>query len=63
MEKIQILLQVQPVQRENRCGLCASTCPDDAVILTSKPGGDLYEPPANTIETFLKIAEERNITM
>ena len=43
------------------CGLCVSTCPEDAIQLIQKPLEKLYEPPKNTMATFMRIAEERNI--
>jgi ferredoxin len=45
------------------CGLCASTCPENVIHLIQKAADTLYSPPKNTMDTFLKIAEERNIAM
>ena len=42
------------------CGLCVSTCPEGAIHLTPKPVETAYVPPKNTMETFMRIAEERN---
>jgi electron transport complex protein RnfB len=41
------------------CGLCVSTCEDNAMSLSRKSADELYEPPKSTDEKFVRIAQER----
>lgn len=41
------------------CGLCVTTCPDEAISLLLKPEGKRREPPRHFMETYMRIAQER----
>jgi len=41
------------------CGVCVPVCPSDAIALVKKQETDQYDPPENTIETYLTMAQER----
>jgi Fe-S-cluster-containing hydrogenase component 2 len=41
------------------CGLCVTTCPQEALKLVRKPEEQLYQPPETGAETYLRIALER----
>jgi electron transport complex protein RnfB len=41
------------------CGLCVSTCEDNAMSLSRKSADELYEPPKSTDEKLARIAQER----
>jgi ferredoxin len=41
------------------CGLCVTTCPTEAMQLIKKLEEQLYEPPKNGMETYIRIARER----
>ena len=41
------------------CGLCVTTCPTEAIQLIKKLEEQLYEPPKNGMETYIRIAQER----
>ncbi|MBW1945512.1 MAG: 4Fe-4S binding protein, partial [Deltaproteobacteria bacterium] len=41
------------------CGLCVTTCPDDAIRLVKKSESEQYLPPKTGAETYIRIAEER----
>ncbi|MFO7837936.1 MAG: 4Fe-4S dicluster domain-containing protein [Desulfosalsimonadaceae bacterium] len=41
------------------CGLCVSSCPTGAMELVKKAEEDIYTPPENGMETYLRIARER----
>jgi len=41
------------------CGLCVTTCPQEALKLVRKPEEQLYQPPESGAETYLRIALER----
>ncbi len=43
------------------CGLCVTTCPSEAVSLIKKSEDQLYEPPKNNIEMYMKMASERGL--
>jgi len=43
------------------CGLCVPTCDYEAMSLVPKDAGERYEPPANTMETYINIARERGL--
>ena len=41
------------------CGLCVTTCPTEAIQLIKKMEDQLYDPPKNGMETYIRIAQER----
>ena len=41
------------------CGLCVTTCPGDAIELVQKAQDQLYIPPKNGMETYIRIMQER----
>ncbi|MEJ2040375.1 MAG: 4Fe-4S binding protein [Desulfosarcinaceae bacterium] len=41
------------------CGVCVSACPSEALSLKQKSGDDQYVPPKNTVETYIRMAQER----
>ncbi len=43
------------------CGLCVTDCPTEAIQMVQKAPEDRYEPPRNTVETYVKIAQERGL--
>ena len=43
------------------CGLCVTVCEFDAVALKDKEVGERMEPPANLVETYMKIAQEKGL--
>lgn len=43
------------------CGLCVTVCSFDAMKLKDKPLAEKIEPPANIIETYMKIAMEKGL--
>jgi electron transport complex protein RnfB len=43
------------------CGLCVTTCIGDAIDLIRKEENDCYTPPANVVETYMLIAQERGL--
>jgi electron transport complex protein RnfB len=43
------------------CGLCVPTCSVRAIDLIHKDEKDCYEPPANIVETYMRIAQERGL--
>ena len=43
------------------CGVCVTGCPADAMLYKQKKKSDQYVPPANTYETFLNMAIERDM--
>jgi ferredoxin len=43
------------------CGLCVSTCSGKAIDLVRKNEEDCYTPPANVVETYIRIAQERGL--
>jgi Na+-translocating ferredoxin:NAD+ oxidoreductase subunit B len=43
------------------CGLCATTCPVDAISLVRKKAEDLVAPPANELEWYLQRADLRGV--
>lgn len=43
------------------CGLCVTTCPSEAVSLIKKPEDQLYEPPENHIDMYMKMGRERGL--
>ena len=43
------------------CGLCVPACDFEAMSLAPKEAGERYEPPANTMETYINIARERGL--
>ena len=43
------------------CGLCVTSCSGDAIDLIRKEEKDCYTPPANVVETYMLIAQERGL--
>jgi len=43
------------------CGLCVSTCSGKVIDLVRKNEEDCYTPPANVVETYIRIAQERGL--
>ena len=43
------------------CGLCVTTCPDEALALIQKPEEQLKIPPVNSFEQMMGIAQKRGI--
>jgi Pyruvate/2-oxoacid:ferredoxin oxidoreductase delta subunit len=43
------------------CGLCVTSCGCDAIDLIRKEEKDCYIPPANVVETLMRIAHERGL--
>lgn len=43
------------------CGLCVSTCDFDAIRLVDKPKDKKVKPPANIVETYVRIAKEKGL--
>ena len=43
------------------CGLCVTVCEFDAVALKDKEATEKIEPPANLVETYMKIAQEKGL--
>jgi Na+-translocating ferredoxin:NAD+ oxidoreductase subunit B len=43
------------------CGLCVTVCEFDAISLKDKPETEKIEPPANIVETYMKIAQEKGL--
>jgi ferredoxin len=41
------------------CGLCVTTCPSEAMQLVQKPEDQQYLPPETGVETYIRIAQER----
>lgn len=41
------------------CGLCVTTCPAECIELVKKPEEELYTPPANGAEQYMRLAQER----
>ncbi len=45
------------------CGLCVTTCPTEALTLVRKSDDDLRVPPARGSETYMRLAQERGISL
>lgn len=43
------------------CGLCVTKCPTEAVSLVKKNESDLYDPPDNHIDMFMRMARDRGL--
>jgi ferredoxin len=43
------------------CGLCVTTCQEEAIQLIPKPEGKRRTPPANTLEQMMYMAKKRGI--
>ena len=41
------------------CGLCVTKCPTEAAFLVKKSEEDLYNPPENSMEMHIRMAQER----
>ena len=45
------------------CGLCAVTCPEEALVLEAKPEADRRTPPASALEQTAAMANKRGIPL
>ena len=45
------------------CGLCVTTCPEEALSLVEKPVDKQYMPPENGMDLMLKTAEKRGTSL
>lgn len=63
MEAIQMLDDVAEVNPDYciGCGLCVPSCAVKAIDLVRKDEKDCYTPPANVVETYIRIAQERGL--
>ncbi len=63
MDAIVIEDDVAEVQKERciGCGVCVTTCDFDALKLREKAEDKIYNPPQNTVETYMKMAQERGL--
>ncbi len=43
------------------CGLCVTTCPTEAITLEQKPEDAFLEPPANSFEQMMTMAQKRGV--
>ena len=43
------------------CGLCVTTCPEEALSLLQKPADQVQTPPATALEQMLQMAQKRGI--
>jgi formate hydrogenlyase subunit 6/NADH:ubiquinone oxidoreductase subunit I len=43
------------------CGLCITTCPEDALKLVLKPADTRRIPPATNVEQMMRMAQKRGI--
>ena len=43
------------------CGLCITDCPTGAMLLEQKEAANRYEPPANVVETYMRMAGDRGL--
>jgi len=43
------------------CGLCVTDCPEQAVILVSKPDEQRRTPPAGSMDQMLAMAQKRGL--
>ncbi|MCP4748980.1 MAG: 4Fe-4S dicluster domain-containing protein [Desulfobacteraceae bacterium] len=43
------------------CGVCIQQCPAQAIIFKQKDSDEKYDPPANTVSTYINIARERGL--
>ncbi|MBC2717434.1 MAG: 4Fe-4S binding protein [Desulfobacteraceae bacterium] len=43
------------------CGLCVTTCPSEAASLVKKSEDQLYEPPENHVDMYIKMGMERGV--
>jgi Fe-S-cluster-containing hydrogenase component 2 len=61
MEAIDVVDDISTISL-NRCigcGLCVTTCPEEAIQLIKKSEDQLYEPPRSGVETYMRIMQER----
>jgi Fe-S-cluster-containing hydrogenase component 2 len=43
------------------CGLCSTTCPEEAIRLVPKPEAKHRTPPADTADQMIRLAQKRGI--
>lgn len=43
------------------CGLCVTTCPAEAIALIRKPEYQIYEPPENSLDMYIRMGKERGM--
>ena len=60
MEAIELVDDMKAINLDRciGCGLCVSTCGDNAMSLSRKSADELYEPP---VDRYERIAQERGI--
>ena len=60
MDAVEIIDDVSNIHLERciGCGVCVPTCPEEAIELIEKE--DKVVPPKNVVETYQKIAQEKN---
>jgi ferredoxin len=63
MEAITIEDDIAVLNRDRciGCGLCVTTCPSEAASLVKKPADQLYDPPENHVEMYMKMGRERGL--
>jgi Fe-S-cluster-containing hydrogenase component 2 len=60
MDAVEIIDDVSNINLERciGCGVCVPTCPEEAIELIEKE--EKMVPPKNAVETYQKIAQEKN---
>lgn len=61
--KMGTYLLIRNLQKELWCGLCVTTCPEQALSLVEKPEDKQYRPPKNGMDLMLKTAEKRDTSL
>jgi formate hydrogenlyase subunit 6/NADH:ubiquinone oxidoreductase subunit I len=61
MDAVEMVDEVATVDLDRciGCGLCVTTCPSEAMQLVQKPKDQQYLPPETGVETYIRIAQER----
>ena len=61
MEAIDIIDEIAIINLDRciGCGLCVTTCPEEALSLVKKSDDRQYLPPKTGMETYIRIAQER----